>query len=339
MQTMEEQQKFDSWAVWAGYPGDEQLISSENVDRDTYFDVASMGKVLVTSTLLLKLVGEKKISLFDPLEKFFSQTPADKRGITVRQLLTHSSGIIRVPIPEEIGLRGHDAVADHILASPVAFKPDEKVVYSCNGYILLGFIVEKLYGMPLDQVFDRYLAKPLELRRSRFNIDVNEENAAICYRRKEVGKFRADDDNVCNMQGIAGSGAQFWSIGDIRSFIGAVLEKDKRLYDESLFELAETNLTPWFDEEGRGLGYLIVNGSYSQTGRLFPMGSFGHCGHTGMSFFINRETGLFAIIMTNATRFANIKTGFHGYDYGEIERMRETIHNEIYRDLLEHNRI
>lgn len=132
MNQMAAQEKFDSWAVWVGVSGEEQLISSENVNCDTYFDVASMGKVLVTAPLILKLVGEGKIGLQDPLERFFPDTPEDKRGITLRQLLTHSSGIVRVYIPEEIGLQGHDAVAAHILASPMAFQPDEKVVYSCN---------------------------------------------------------------------------------------------------------------------------------------------------------------------------------------------------------------
>lgn len=191
--------------------------------------------------------------------------------------------------------------------------------------------------MPLDQAFYRYLAEPLGLSRARFNIDIHEENAAVCYTREHVGKFRSDDCNVCNMQGIAGSGAQFFSIADIRTFIQAIMERDERLYDRSLFDLGESNLTPW-SAEGRGLGYLVTTESYHQTGDLFPLGSFGHCGHTGMSFFINREKDLFAIVMTNATRFANMSSGYQGYDYAaSVEKMREMISNEIAKDLRQQN--
>ena len=66
---------------------------------------------------------------------------------------------------------------------------------------------------------------------------------------------------------------------------------------------------------------------------LFPLGSFGHCGHTGCSFFMNREKNMYVIILTNATRFLNMKNNFNGYDYGVIMKMREDIHNEIYKDL------
>ena len=77
----------------------------------------------------------------------------------------------------------------------------------------------------------------------------------------------------------------------------------------------------------------MVDARYSQTGKLFPDGSFGHCGHTGTSFFINREKRMYAVILTNATRCLNRKGGFHGYDYGIVMKMREDIHNAIAGDL------
>ena len=85
----------------------------------------------------------------------------------------------------------------------------------------------------------------------------------------------------------------------------------------------------------QGLGYHIVDENFNQTGKLFPVGSFGHTGHCGQSFYINRELNLYAIILTNATRFANMKNDFKGYDYNDIMKMREEIHNAIYRDLKE----
>ena len=116
--------------------------------------------------------------------------------------------------------------------------------------------------------------------------------------------------------------------------ITAIVEKNEKLYSEKLFNLAETDYTPNYDE-GRGLGYLVVDGRYKQTGKLFPKGSFGHCGHCGQSFFISREKNMYVILLTNATRFAAMKNDFKHYDYGITMKMREDVHNAIYKDLTE----
>ena len=73
----------------------------------------------------------------------------------------------------------------------------------------------------------------------------------------------------------------------------------------------------------------------NQTGKLFPIGSCGHCGHTGTSLFFNRKENLYVIILTNATRFANMKNDFKGYDYKKKKKMRENLHNAVYSDLSE----
>lgn len=132
----------------------------------------------------------------------------------------------------------------------------------------------------------------------------------------------------------AGSGGQQSCLHDIERFVDAVINKDKNLYSEKIFDIAEKNYTPDYSG-GRGLGYLIVDEKYPQTGKLFPIGSFGHCGHAGQSFFINREKNIYVIILTNATRHANMKNDFKGYNYGDIMKMREDIHNAIFSDLSE----
>lgn len=325
---------FDAYAVMVGINSDETLITSPNVNKDTYFDIASMGKVLVTSTMILKAVGDGRLTFDDTLDMYFNNIPVEKQKINVKQLLTHTSGIIRVEIPRTVTMRGRDAIAEYILVVPLAYEPDTEYQYSCTGYILLGFILEKLYGMQLDEIFYKYIKAPLGLTRSKFNIIANEENAAICHYRKEAGSCMVADSIVYNMDGVAGNGASFWTIDDIRKFIILVLDKNEKLYPKRFFEMAEKNLTPNFID-GRGLGYLIVNDNYTQTGRLFPVGSFGHCGNTGTSFFINREKGQYVIILTNATRYSYMRRDFKSNDYSETEHMREEIHNAIFNDLSE----
>lgn len=325
-------QEFDSYGVLVFKDENSEFLHSSNVNADTYFDIASMGKVLITATLILKAVGDKKLTIDDTLDRFFSDVPPEKKNITIFRLLTHTSGIIRHEIPAAVAENGSAAIARHILSFPLAFEPGTAQIYSCNAYILLGFIVEKIYGMPLDETFYTYIKAPLGLTRSRFNIAVDEENAAVSYKRRDVGEYRADDENVYVMKGIGGNGAQFWTMADIRRFTDAVMAKSDKLYPEWVYTAAEKDYAGSIGEAW-GLGWLVTDKNYTQTGRLFPLGSFGHCGHTGCSFFMNREKNMYVIILTNATRFLNMKNNFNGYDYGVIMKMREDIHNEIYKDL------
>lgn len=323
---------FGDYALLVYKGGDEAFISSANVDEDTYFDIASMGKVLITSALILRGAGEGRFSLDDTLDKFFADVPDDRNKITVRQLLTHTSGIVRFELPDEAAGYSREQQAKLIIANPLKYAPGSDYTYSCNGYILLGFIAEIVYGEMLDKLYFRYIKPSLGLTRSTFNIAGDEPNAVVSYSRREMGEYRADDRNVRILRGIAGNGASFWTAADIRRYIDSVFAKDGKLYAPELHAESELNYTPNFSE-GRGLGYLYVTETYKQTGRLFPVGSFGHCGHTGTSFFMNRELDMFVILLTNTTRYSNIRSGFKGYDYGDTIRMRERVHNAIADDL------
>lgn len=325
---------FSSYAVLVYNKGKKQVITSLNVDEYTYFDMASTGKVLVTSTLILQSVDKGFLKLESTLQEFFQDVPKEKKNITIRQLLTHTSGIIRHQLSAHAAEGGIDSIAQEILSHPLAYEPGTNSVYSCNGYILLGFILEKIYGKTLEEIYSVKVAEPLMLKRTSFEIGMDEPNAAICYRwkRTDQTKHRYDDENILVLGKSAGSGGQQSCLHDIEKFMDAIINKNEKLYSKNVFDAAEKNYTPDY-AEGRGLGYLVVDENYKQTGKLFPVGSFGHCGHSGQSFFINREKDLYVIILTNATRHANKKNDFKGYDYGEIKKLREEIHNAIYEDL------
>lgn len=323
----------DSYSVYLCKGGEQAYISSENVNIHTYFDIASMGKILITATLILKALDKNKLSLNDTLEKFFNNVPSDLKKITVQQLLTHTSGIVRCEIPRSIADMGNDRIANYIMNNPLAYKPGNGKIYSCNAYILLGFIAEKIYKLPLDKAFYKYTAEALDLTESCFNISVNEANAAVSYRRKEVGEYRSDDENVYSMRGIAGNGAQFWTMSDMIKFCDAVINKSSKLYSSEIFDMAERSYTGKLGEDAHGLGWLIVDKRYKQGGQLFSPGCFGHCGHTGTSFFFDRNEKMYVIILTNATRCLWLKNNCQGYDYNVICKMRENIHNKILEDI------
>lgn len=332
MKSLISEKRVESYAVFVYKDGDTGFINSPDVDEYTYFDVASMGKVLVTSTLILQAVSRRLLSLDGCLGDFLPFAPEDKKAITVKQLLTHSSGILRYPITKRAEVDGNDAIAEEIMSYPLKFAPDTDYEYSCNGYILLGFILEKIYKKPLEAIYFENIAEPLGLERTSFEIGLDEENAALCYSWKEGHTQRFDDVNVLAMGKVAGSGGEQSCLADIRKFVEAVLSKDERLYKKELFGLAETDYTPYFSE-GRGLGYWMVDKRFSDTGKLFEDGSFGHCGYCGQSFFISRKQNMYVIILTDATRCLNRLNGYTGCDYGEIMKMRANVHNAILEDL------
>ena len=335
------QKRYGNAAVAVWKSGRKAEVFGGNTDRYTYFDMASCGKVLVTTPLILKAIGEKKISLQSELKDYFDVGNEMKGKITVEQLLTHTSGIVRNAISPEIGAAGRGAVAKHILDEPLAFTPGSEVRYSCNGMILLGYIAEIVFGEPLDGLFERYIKKPLKLERSKFNIAIDEPNAADCFERENVGKLRVDDINVYNMGGVAGSGASFWCLADVETFMESVMKKSGAVYDPDLYAVAERNYTSGCvrtaSYEDRGLGWMEVRETPTDTGDLFPRngGTFGHTGWTGVSVFFNRTLDMYAVVLTNATRFNNIKSGFKGFDFMDTHRARRDVMNAIKADLSE----
>ncbi len=327
-----EEKAFGSYAVLVGLGADERIITSPDVNGDTYFDIASCGKVLHTTPLILQAISEGRLTLDTTLPEFFPGVPGDKRGITVRQLLTHSSGIVRCPLPREVCAQGDDATARYILQNPLAFAPGSSYAYSCNGMNLLGFMLEKIYGKLMSELFEERIKRPLGMTRSTFLIAIDEPNAVVCYNRREAEESRFDDANVRAMGRVCGAGGSFFTMNDLIKFVNAVRAKSEILYPVRFYDMAERDYTP-HDEEGRGLGWVMVDQRYSQTGTLFPQGSFGHCGHCGQSIFINRALDLHVIILSNATRYENMKSGFIGYNYANVMALRAEIHNAIRRDL------
>ena len=327
--------EFDSYAIYVFKDNEECFLHSDNLNADTYFDVASMGKILVTTTLVLKAIDSGKLSFDNTLGDFFENVPRAKKGITVKQLLTHTSGIVRCPILPENVEKGREMIAKQIIDNPLAFIPGTAETYSCNGMILLGYIVEKIYGKTLEEVFENEIKIPLEYTRSRFNIAWDEPNAAKCYRSENVDGLAHpwDDENIRVLQTSSGSGGQFFSPRDIKKFADAVMSKSELLYSKDMFELAEKNyVSDRF--VGRGLGWFYVDDKYYQRGKLFPIGSFGHTGYTGQSMFFNRDMDMYVIMLTNATRFSSMKNNFKGPDYeGDTCRIRVELHNTVFEDL------
>ena len=322
-------QDLDSYAVLARFGGAKATVTSQNVNEDTLFDMASCGKALVTTPLVLQAVSRGFLRLDQTLPDFFSDVPADIRGVTVTHLLTHTSGICRSQLtaPQTDDRRGE--FLRQIFAAPRAFAPGSDYKYSCHGMILLGYILETVYGKSLEDVFRENLSEPLGYTRSRFNVDFGEENIAVSYHwdAPEPYPFARpwDDENIRVLGTSAGSGGQFFSLSDIDKYITALLKKDERLYRKDLFDRAERDHTPDF-AEGRGLGFWLADRRFPEAAALFPAGTFGHIGSTGTSFFLNRQADGAVVILTNMRRFVNRG----GVSYDDYMRRFFALRQEIY---------
>ena len=114
---------------------------------------------------------------------------------------------------------------------------------------VLGFVAEKVYGGPLDEVFFRVMKETLGLTRTCFNPpSTGVENCAVCYYTEHPGPSRCADTNITLMHGVGGSGGSHWTMRDVLSFVKAIMRKDQKLYPAELFDLAEQDYTPDFAE-------------------------------------------------------------------------------------------
>ena len=329
----------ESYALEIGYLGERITMYSPDVNDDTIFDAASLGKVFPTAVLIIRAIDNGLISPDDRLTRFFENVPEDKRQITVKHLLTHTSGMLRATYPDDVAKDGRHGVISFVLNQPLAYETGTKYAYCCDGFLLLGFIAEIVYGAPLEEVFTKQFAEPLGMTRSKYHLSENESNMAMCLTRLEIGESMIDDYNVRRLRGIpAGNGGNYCTMHDIRLFVKALMERDERLYSKEAFDLAEQNYTaglPVLDEfrgtDNRGFGFVYVNDRCYQACDLFPVGSIGHEGYTGQSFFLCRSPELYVILLSNATRCTVKRYGKARYE--EVCDMRAELHRTIAKDL------
>ncbi len=321
--------RMDSFALLVRYGDDKTVITSKSVNRDTCFEVASLTKVTVTAPLALMAIREEKLRLEDRLGDIFPGL-TDMKDVTVFQLMTHSSGIGGVPFSFELTDQGSFAVATAICQAEPNYQPGTAVEYSCMGFITLGAILEKIYGRKLDELFEQKLIKPLGLTRSRFNMPLGESNTVISYRREFDRQYAVDDENAYFMRGVSGNAGAFWSIADLEKLADAIW--DKTLYGPELAAMAERGYTEGM-AQNRGLGYLMIHENDPLSGGLFSKGSFGHCGYTGTSMFFDRERGVYAVLLTNAARYAYREAPNHEHVRGCTLEIRNSVHRAIKEDL------
>jgi uncharacterized protein YbbC (DUF1343 family)/CubicO group peptidase (beta-lactamase class C family) len=269
---------------------------------DTEFDIASLTKVVATATSVMQLVEQGKVRLNDPVAKYLPQFAQNgKDDITVRELLTHHSGL-----PEDLDLKssweGRETALRMAYASTPIFPPGSRFLYSDINFIALGALVEQVSGESLDRYCAANIFAPLKMQHTRF-IPPASWRAKIAPTQYDEHDHMlrgvVHDPTARRMGGVAGNAGVFSTVDDLSKFAQALLAKSPILSSLSV-EKMTTPQQPPTSTVLRGLGWDIDSPFSSNRGDLLPVGSFGHTGFTGTSLWIDPSTRTYIIILTNA---------------------------------------
>jgi uncharacterized protein YbbC (DUF1343 family)/CubicO group peptidase (beta-lactamase class C family) len=274
----------------------------EAMTVDTVFDIASLTKVVATTTAVMQLVEKGEVRLNDPVAKYLPQfAQNDKEDITVRMLLTHHSGLAEdLDLTELWDGRG-TAFAMAFAEKPI-YPPGSRFLYSDLNFIVLGALVERVSGQSLDAYCAKHIFTPLGMKHTRFlpSASWRPKIAPTQYDEDEkMLRGVVHDPTARRMGGVAGHAGVFSTADDLSKFSLALLSGSAVLPSLAV-EKMTTPQQPPTSFVLRGLGWDIDSPFSSNRGDLLPVGSFGHTGFTGTSMWIDPTTRTYIILLTNA---------------------------------------
>jgi len=316
--------------------------STSSIEPTSFFDLASLTKPLATALAVMQLCADGRVRLEDPLSELLEiGTTSPKKQITLRHLLCHASGLAaHRPYFEKLaGLpndQRKDAVLQWILAEPLAYLTGEKAVYSDLGFMLLGFIVERKSGLPLDTFVEHRVMQPFGLSADIFFNRLSKTKNPGSYAPTEECPWRrkrlcgeVHDDNAYCLDGVAGHAGLFGNVEAVLTLTEQVLDlwrarKESILFDRkwiSCFLSRQKDIpqSTW------ALGFDTPSQSGSSSGSYFSASSVGHLGYTGTSFWIDPERDLVIVLLTNRV--------YMGRENIRIRQFRPLLHDRIVESL------
>lgn len=294
----------------------------------TVYDMMSVSKIMATTPLFYMAMDEGLVSPDDTLGKYFPEAPEDKKALPLWMLLSHQSGMGRYVNPEYFGPDRRSDAIKFQLSHPLLFTPGTDYFYSCSGFIILGFLLERVYNKPLDRLFDDRIVRPLGMKNTMFN-HPEDENIVRCTRKKYEGSNKCSDDNNRRLYGVSGNAGVFSCIDDMAIFAQSLLNRHNTIISEDTFTKGTKDYGPHLTF-GRALGYVYTDERYKQGGRLFSEGSVGHTGFSGTECFADFEKDLFVVSLSNTAYYAAQQ---HKNCSNECAAFREGLHNAIADDL------
>ncbi len=295
---------------------------NEPMTEDTIFDVASLTKVLATTPALLVLYERGKISLDTPVARYLPQfNRPGNEAITLRQLLTHTSGLGRTVrgFPDWSDKR---TALDLLSTQPLANAPGTVFLYSDLNFVILGQVVQRVAGVPLNDFATREIFAPLKMRDTAYlppadkigRIAPTERIGATCLH------GTVHDPKARLMGGVAGHAGVFTTAADMARFVRMILQGGEldgtRLFKPETIQLMTRNQLPPSIQAQRGLGWDIDSDYSRPRGQLFPIGSYGHTGFTGVCLWVDPASATFWIFLSNRV---------HPNQSGNISALQRTL--------------
>lgn len=294
--------------------GSRALIPTrEAMTEDTIFDAASLTKVLATTSCAMRLVEQGKLRIDDPVVRYLPEFEGGKSDITVRNLMTHFSGL-RPDLDLKPKWSGYQTGISRALSEKPTTPPGTRFVYSDINFILLGEIVHRLSGKTLAEFAHEEIFEPLGMHETMFQPPASlKPRIAPTEIDPETGqplRGVVHDDTSRYMGGIAGHAGLFTTAADMSQFAEMMIELGS-LADPAtgkVVRIFKPQTVKKFTEPGspsdqpvmRALGWDVDSPFSNNRGELFPLGSFGHTGFTGTSLWIDPTSRTYLIFLTNS---------------------------------------
>ncbi len=270
---------------------------------DTVFDLASLTKVIATTTSVMQLVERGRVRVSDTVVKYlpeFGQN--DKDDITVRQLLTHYSGLAP-DLDLQAPWQGKDTAYKMAFAEKLENPPGSGFVYSDINFIVLGALVEKVSGESLDRYAAEHVFAPLKMTHTRY-LPPKTWRAKIAPTqfddKNHMLRGEVHDPTAFRMGGVAGHAGLFSTADDLAKFAQTLLDGGGTILSHLTVEKMSTAEQPPTATSVRGFGWDIDTPFSTNRGELLPVGSYGHTGFTGTSIWIDPTTKTYIILLSNS---------------------------------------
>jgi uncharacterized protein YbbC (DUF1343 family)/CubicO group peptidase (beta-lactamase class C family) len=287
----------------------------EPMTPDTIFDVASLTKVVATTTGVMQLVEGGRLRLSDRVSAYIPEFGRyGKQDVTIRHLLTHVSGL-RPDLDLNLEFNGYDEAIRRASEEVLEAAPGERFIYSDINFFLLGEIVTRVSGERLDGYVRRHIFEPLGMKDTMFRpaeamrprIAPTERCALLAWPcdKPDAPMLRGvvHDPTARRMGGVAGHAGLFSTATDLARFCrmllrGGELDGARVLAPLTVAKMTQPASPPGHSNQ-RGLGWDIDSSLSANRGELLPLGSFGHTGFTGTSIWIDPVTQIYIVFLSN----------------------------------------
>jgi SSS family transporter len=271
----------------------------EPITIDTIYDAASITKVMATTPAIWLLIQRGQLALDDPLQKYIPEF--GEPAITIRHLLTHTSGL-RPDVDLDVEWSGHAEGLRRAIAELPRNKPGTIFRYSDINFLLLGAVIERLSGEPLNVFCERELFAPLGMRETRFLPPVEWLPRIAPTERMPDGTMlrgAVHDPTARRMGGVAGHAGLFTTVHDVAIYARALLHGGGGVLRPEIVNMMTTDQTPPGVAVRRTGGFDLDSNYSRPRGERFPLGSYGHTGWTGGFFWIDPASKTFYVFLSN----------------------------------------